>query len=252
MNLASIKSSRVELPLKVVVYGSIKVGKSTFGAGAPSPVFIATEEGLAALDVPSFPVARSLADVMEAIEALGTEDHEFQTVVVDSLDWLEPIIWSAVSKAAGVTDIEKVGGGFGKGYVEASRVWRDFLDALDWLRKEKGMGIILICHDEVRRHEPPDGDAFDMASLKLHKRASALVSEWADVIGFAHAKRHVKKSDSGGFNKTHSTATPTGRRVLHVGQHPAYQTGNRYGMVDEVGLSWQDFSAALDAARSAR
>ena len=33
---------------------------------------------------------------MEALAALYSEPHEFGTVVIDSVDWLEPLIWKRV------------------------------------------------------------------------------------------------------------------------------------------------------------
>lgn len=58
-------------------------------------MFITTEDGLGNLDVATFPMARSFADVMQAV-ALGAEDHAFKTLVIDSLDWTEPLIWDQV------------------------------------------------------------------------------------------------------------------------------------------------------------
>jgi hypothetical protein len=242
MKLADIKSAKRMDPPKVVIYGGPKVGKSTFGAGAPAPVAIQLEEGLAAIDIPAFPLATKWAEVLDAIGELGSQAHEFKTVVVDSLDWLEPVIHAEVCRAAGVTSIEKVGGGFGKGYVEADRLWRDLLGGMDWLRLEKGLTPVLICHSHVVKVEPPDSDPYDQASLKLHKRAVAIVQEWADVIGYARHGVHV----SGEAKR----ALPTGRRVLSVGHHPAYVSGNRFGMSGDLPLDWNAFAAALTAARS--
>jgi len=248
MSLANITSTRTPKPPKVLVYGSIKVGKSTFAAGAPSPIFIRTEDGLDAIDVPAFPLASSWADVLDAVGALAEEEHEFKTVVLDSADWAEPLCWAAVSRAGGVESIEEYGKGYGKGYVEAGKYWRDLLDGLDWLRNHRQMGVIIICHDEVRRVEPPDGDVYDCAGLKLHKRASALVAEWADVIGYARIKHAIKVEDLE-FKKKHKRAVGMGARLLTVGQNPAYLSGNRYGLPDDLDLSWDAFEAALAATR---
>ena len=56
-------------------------------------MFICTEDGLGTLDVPHFPLARTFDEVMEALAALYSEPTRFETVVVDSVDWLEPLIW---------------------------------------------------------------------------------------------------------------------------------------------------------------
>ncbi|MEO5355430.1 MAG: ATP-binding protein [Magnetococcus sp. XQGC-1] len=75
------------------------VGKSTFAARSPKPVFIITEDGLGLLQVTSFPQARTFVEVLEALDSLLNEPHDFETVVLDSLDWLEPLIWAEVCRA---------------------------------------------------------------------------------------------------------------------------------------------------------
>lgn len=251
ISLTSLQRGAAARAPKVVIYGGVKVGKSTFGASAPNPVFIQTEEGLDGLDVTRFPMATTYDDVLGAIGALAHEEHDFGTVVLDSLDWTEPLLWQHVAKAAGVKSIEEVGGGYGRGYVEALKEWRNLLDGLDYLRNERGMGVIIIAHDEVRRMTPPDGEPYDYAALKLHKRAAAMVEEWADIIGYADIRTAVRKDDLG-FNKKHTRAVAIGdQRTLHLGKNPAYVTGNRFGMPNEVPLSWDAFAEHLPGATRA-
>lgn len=52
--LETIQSGRENRPPRIMIYGSEGVGKSTFGASAPSPIFIQTEDGLGELDSTSF------------------------------------------------------------------------------------------------------------------------------------------------------------------------------------------------------
>ena len=56
-DLKSIKKNTSFAAPRVLVYGVEGIGKSTFAAGAPSPVFIQTEDGLGSLAVDHFPVA---------------------------------------------------------------------------------------------------------------------------------------------------------------------------------------------------
>ena len=84
---------------------------------APKPIFIQTEDGLGEIDCHKFPLARSLGDVDSALSELLVEPHDYQTVILDSLDWLERMIWDVLCQHYGVSSIEKVDGGYGKGYV---------------------------------------------------------------------------------------------------------------------------------------
>ena len=94
INLKSLRKGSIARPPRIILYGTHGVGKSSFAAQADRPVFIQTEEGLDALNVTAFPLARSYDEVMEAIGSLYSEDHEFGTVVLDSADWMEQLIFA--------------------------------------------------------------------------------------------------------------------------------------------------------------
>jgi hypothetical protein len=205
-----------------------------------------TEDGADAVDANAFPLATSLADVYSAVATLINQDHDFQTLFIDSLDWLEPLVQDHVCKANNWKNIEQPG--FGKGYVAAAEEWRNLLSGLEVLRADKGMGIILIAHDKIKRIEDPLTEGFDSHVLKLHDRAGALVQEWADVIGYAGYRIFTNKTDAG-FGNKETKATTTGERILHVEPHPAHCGGNRFGL-QNMPLDWTAFQAALTKAQS--
>ena len=149
IDLNSITKGASHLPPRILIYGTQGIGKSTLGANAPAPIFIQTEDGLGLLDVAHFPIAKSFAEVIEALTVLATQEHGFKTLVLDSLDWLEPLIWAHIAKEHGHNSIEDFG--YGKGYVHALDAWREYLDAINYLRNEKGMTIIQTAHADVKR-----------------------------------------------------------------------------------------------------
>lgn len=246
-DLSSItKGKRLRAP-KIVIYGPPKIGKSTFAASSPASIGILTEEGLDNIDVAAFPLAKAYEDVMSAIGTLANENHEFQSVFVDSLDWLEPLILAKVCRENGVDNIEKIG--YGKGYIMADDLWRRFFEGMDSLRN-KGMTVICIAHEQITKvRNPTLSEDYDAYSLKLNKRAVGIISEWADVIGFC-AHEVMTRSVESGFNQKETKAITTGARKLHVNPHPAYVAGNRYGMPD-CALNWPAFQAGLAAAMTA-
>ena len=247
ISLASVSRTRRIRAPKIVVAGPGKIGKTTFASMAPNAIGILTEDGADAVDANAFPLAKSLNDVYEAIGVLLSEEHEFQTLFIDSLDWLEPMVNQYVCDKNGWKNIEAPG--FGKGYIEAASEWRNLLNGLEALRSEKGMGIILIAHDKIRRIEDPLTEGYDSHVLKLHDRASGLVMEWADVIGYAGYRIFTSKTDAG-FGNKETKATTTGERILHVEPHPAHCGGNRFGLAN-MPLDWNHFAASLAAINNA-
>ncbi len=248
ISLSSIsRTTRNSLPPRVVIHGDGGVGKSTFAAGAYKPIFLPFEDGLSGLEVEAFPRLASFQDAIDAISTLAAEPHEYGTAVVDSLDWLEPLVWAKVAKDAGKQSIEDIP--YGKGYAEAAPLWRQILDGLNYLREQRGMAIILIAHSQIKRFEAPDSEPFDRYEIKLHKGANALVREWADVIGFAHHETAIKKENNG-FT-TRARGVGTGRRLLRVAETPACVAKNRYSLPDVLPLDWGSLMQAMHPQQAA-
>lgn len=243
--LDSITAANTATPPRVVLYGVHGIGKTTFAAQAPDPVLIPTEKGSGVLRVPKFPQVREYADAVAAISTLLTSPHSFSAAVLDTLDWLEPLVWAETARRAGKRDIEDFG--FGKGYLAADAVWAELLAGLDALNEQRHMTIILIAHTEIKRFNSPDTEPYDRYDLKLHKRAAALVQEWADVVGFAHYEVHTTSTDAG-FNKRITRGVGAGNRLLAVEERPAYYAKNRYALPAVLPLSWDAFSRACAPA----
>ena len=131
--LATIQKGRTPRPPRLLVYGTEGIGKSSFAAQAPRPIFVQTEDGLDEIDTDKFPRAEKYEEVVESLAALANQDHPYESVVIDSLDWLERLIWDRVCRDANVTSIEKADGGYSKGYTHALTYWREILDLLNAL-----------------------------------------------------------------------------------------------------------------------
>lgn len=232
------KNDAISAP-RVMIYGVEGIGKSTFASGAPNPIFICTEDGLGSLSVDHFPLASSFSDVVGAIGTLYSEKHQYQTVALDSLDWLENMIWRDVESTHDAKDLA-----YGKGAVIAAEKWREVLDGLNALRNDKGMAVILIAHTTIKRFDSPETEPFDRYQPKLQERSNALIREWCDAVLFANYKTIVKKDDVG-FNKTVARGISTGERLLYTNERPAFMAKNRFNLPDSIPLSWDAFTNAI-------
>lgn len=238
MSLTQITAGGELRPPRIVVYGVHGIGKTTLAAAAPRPVALRTEDGLGTLSTPTFPIARSYGEVLDAIKELYIQPHEFQTLFIDSLDWLEPLVWAHTAMLGGKQDIEDFG--YGKGYTKAGEHWQAILEGLNALRNDRGMTIICLAHSEIKRFDSPETEPFDRYQIKLHKRAADLVQEWADVVGFAHYEVFTTGTETG-FNKTIRRGVGSGQRLLSVEERPAFYAKNRYQLPPSMPLSWDVF-----------
>jgi hypothetical protein len=240
-DLTSITRSRAMKAPRLVVYGTDGVGKSTFAAGAPNPVFVFTEDSVGTLDVAHFPIARTKQDVVDAIASLCEGEHDFSTVVLDTADWLEALIDQDIQSRHDAKELA-----YGKGAVKLAEEWRSLLTGFDYLRNERGMAVIILAHCEIKRFDSPETDPYDRYQLKLASRSGDVLREWADAVLFANYRTVVTRTEVG-FNKQVSRGISSGERMLYTSDRPAYRAKNRYGLPDQIPLSWDALSAAISA-----
>lgn len=242
ISLASIRRGGSDRAPLVLIHGGPGIGKTTLAASAPSPVFVRTEDGLGNLNVEAFPVATSYEDVMEALAALY-EEHEFKTVVVDSLSALEPLIWTKVAADHAKKNIEDLG--FGKGYIYALQYWQELIAALKGLAT-RGVMPLLIAHTDVVRFDSPETDPYDRFQIKLHKRAFQYLYEQCDVIGYATYPIAVRKNEGNAAKA--GRGIQRGGRLVHLVEKPAYVAKNRYSMPETVPMEWESLAEYLPSA----
>lgn len=232
-----------KVPPRICIYGGHGIGKSTLASQFPAPIFISTEDGLDSLDVTSFPKARSLGEVVESIKTLLTEEHDFRTVVIDSVDWLvEPLILDSIN-----SQYDEKQQAYGKGQQYMAEEFREILQGLDALRLRRNMNVVLIAHAAVVKFEDPRTDPYDRYTPKLPKLCNALLMEWADVLAFAAYKVIIKKSD-GGFNREVKRGTTNGDRLLHFVENPAFAAKNRYNCPEDAEMTYSNFRNLIPLA----
>ena len=240
MTLASIVKGKLNKPPRVLLYGVEKIGKSTFAAAAPSPIFLCSEDGTSELDVARFREPTRWEEVRYAIDTLVRTEHNYKTFVIDTLDWLEPLCWAEVCRKGGVDTIEAFGGGYGKGYMAALDEWRVLLSELDELRHKRKMAVILLAHSWVKSFNNPEGENFDRYEMKLHQKSGALIKEWCDAVLFATFETFAVKGKTGKVK-----GVSDGARIVHTQRRGAWDAGNRYNLPETLPLDWDAFAEAM-------
>lgn len=256
--LGEVKMSGQGLPNRVVLHGVEGVGKTSFGANAPRPIFLMArgETGLETLidsgrvvQTPHFPETQSWGDVLGAVRSLIASEHEFKTLVIDTLNGIERLCHEEVCRRDFKGDwTDKGFMGFMRGYEVSLADWREFLSLLDQLRAERRMSILVLAHTKVGTFKNPEGPDFDRYQVDMHHKTWSLTHKWADMVLFANYFTLASKDDGGRIKGMGGQ-----ERVLYTERHASYDAKNRHGLPGEIAMgssgneAWGSFVAALRA-----
>ena len=231
-------------PRRTLLYGVHGIGKSTWATQAPNCLLINIEDGVGDIDCAKTQHLTTLEQVGDALLWLATNKHDFKTVAIDSADWLESLIHAEVAKKAGKESIADIG--YGAGYKQALALWDKLLFKLDHLRTENKMGVILIAHCAIKKHQDPEQESYDRYQPALHDTASAMLTEWCDEVLFASYRVYLKKEDQG-FGKERAIAMGGAERFIRTQETAACMAKNRLaGMPSEIGFSYADYAKWFD------
>lgn len=238
-----IRTGPTHEPLRILVHGVQGVGKTTFAAGAPDPIFIGPEDGGGDLNIARI-VVSTWAELLSAVQALTSEDHAYRTVVLDTLDFLERLCHQSITK--GTTTMEKAEGGYGKAYKMAAEEQVKLVQALDVLRARRRMAVIALAHTEIVKFDDPEDQAYDRYQIRMHKAAVPPWSDWADCILFANFDVKVRRTGDDVAKGKGKAVDREAPRVLYTSRRPAFDAKNRFGLDHELPLSWPDFAKAIE------
>lgn len=220
----------------LTVFGVDGVGKSTFGGDAPNPIFIRTEKGTNYLKVKCLPTPKSFSDILKMVDELSEKQHFYKTLVLDSLDWTEPLLWDEICKENSVKNIGDIA--YGKGYESAVKKWQELMIKLKNLRDK--MNVVLIAHSIVKTFQDPvQATGYDRYEMKLHAKSAAVIREASDAVLFATYEVFTKKEGQ----KTRVFGD--GARILATQFRPSHDGKNRMGLPYQLPLSWDGFMQAV-------
>ena len=235
-----IKKGPSARPPKIMLIGVEGVGKSTAGAQMPAPVFICGENGLVGPqfeDVPNY-TPEKWQDVLDFVDALAADKSGYKTLVIDTLDWLEPMLYAEVVRKANKPAIKNIEDfGYGKGYVLAQNEARQLIARLD-KANASGLNILLLSHSQQKTVKNPLGDDYDHFESKMNAKVGGIFKEWADAVLFARFEVFTHKTG----NAVKATGGST--RVVETTHSAAWDAKNRFGLPEQMPL---DMAAILEA-----
>ena len=236
VSVSSLNRLGSNLPPRLVIYGPPKIGKTSLAAEFPAPVFLMTEDGTpAGLDIIGQQI-NSFAEMMEWLEAFGTQEHNFKTVVLDNMSDVQRFVYDETcrrgdEKGNAKKRIEDFG--YGKGYIYALQVWQELMDCLNWLRSTRNMGFILLAHSQVSRFDDPETVSYSRYKLDIHEKAETLIHKGVDAILMVKRDIAIKEEDKG-FNAKRAVASGGNHPWICCEDRAAFLAGNRLGLPARV------------------
>lgn len=229
--LASIETP-ADKPIICTICADAGLGKTSFGAAFPSPIFIRAEDGLQSIPMekrpPAFPVVDNEQLLHAQLRALMQEDHKYKTLVIDSataLDrmFVEQVIASDTKKPK---SINQALGGYGAGPAAVASMHQRVRKAAGILRDKKGMHVVFLAHADTETIEPPDSEHYTRYALRLMKKSVAPYVDDVDLVGFIKLETFMKD------NK----AISDGTRQLITYATAANVSKNRYGITEPLAI----------------
>jgi hypothetical protein len=240
--LDNVSSGRVDKPAKLLVWGPPAVGKSSFASQAPDALFIEAEDRTGHLDVNRIGV-KTWEEVFQVIKEVATgENIPYKTLVFDTVDAMEILLFDYLAREAGVDSHEDIGGGWFKFRTPMIRQWKRFTNQIDKLT-HKGFQCILLAHAQTKSYQPPgDGAKYDRFIIKMDQAGGDFLVENVDLVGHAKFQVYVKP---GKDKSSKATATTLGKRVLSFKFDPVHPTKQGIPIADSCDLSWKAYTEAL-------
>lgn len=242
IDLKNVKPKVIYVPPKIILYGRNGIGKSTFALKAPSPIFLDLDENIYELPCISNKTLgvqiRTYDDVLAFLGTLFNQDHEFKTLVVDSLSSLEKLIMQKVVLTTNNVNVTSFGDfKYGAGHLKMMPLWEEFLQKLKNLWNHKKLIIILLAHFKEKREENLTGTSYLQYQINLYEKSSELLRNWCSCVLFAEDEI-VLEDEAIEFNRKISKVKNS-TRIIHTDGGTTFLAKNTYNLPSKLPLDWQ-------------
>lgn len=224
-------------PLKGIVYGDNGVGKTTLLSTAKNPIVIDMEGNCGHIDAPKCRVT-SLDEFIELLNVLQTQDNDYKSLVIDSLDSLQTFIGESIGKKHTAQDLS---------YGKSSGIWakniKDLVAKLESLSNSKGMSILFTAHWKVKPANNPMTEGYDRYDLRINEEIRTGFCNWVQFIFLAMKDVQLEDEKTVGFGKRKAKSIE--RRVLHTRGEPTYYGKNVFNLPAKMPMDWEQITTNI-------
>lgn len=216
------------------ITGDAGLGKTSLAATFPKPIFIRAEDGLQAIPTATrpdaFPLLSNVDMLWEQLTALIKEDHDYKTLVIDSVTQLDNLFTNHIvdTDPKKPRTIAQALGGYGAGFQALSSLHGRVRKAAGILNETKGMNIVFIAHSETETIELPDQDPYTRYNIRMQKKSVSHYTDNVDLCGYLKLETHTFGDGE------RKKAISDGTRILVTYASAANISKNRYGISEDL------------------
>ena len=227
------------------IYGGAGVGKTSLAATFPKPIVMRFEDGLQSVPMQqrpdAFPIVQSFSDATSQLMALINEQHDYKTLVIDSVTKAERLFIEEIVKGSSKTGtnafdnkaLAKAGGGYGAGYQILANYHQRIRNACQILVDSKNMNIVFIGHSDIETIDLPDSQSFQRFTVKMNKQGMAHYIDDVDFVGFLRLETFVLGDDD-----KKAKARSSGDRIIQCASAASSISKNRMGIHDDITVQY--------------
>lgn len=169
--------------------------------------------------------------------SVGSEEHDYKTLVIDTADWVEMILHRAICEKFGKETLSDFD--WGQGNAKAAKAWQWIVGTIQDTLDRKGMGCVVLAHARLEKFTSPEGPSYDRwvpdlaDGTKGTPGARSLLIEWADEVFFGKYKEYSAQVDTKG-KQGRAIGVGSGDRVVFTSERPNHIAKRHIEMPDEL------------------
>lgn len=240
IDLSTLSAPKSGEAIICTIVGEEGIGKTSLAASFPKPVFIRAEEGTKSLtgeevkkyftEVREMPTITKYSDIIEQLNALGEQKHDYKTVVIDTITQLNTMIESEIVAKDKALSINSALGGYGAGQNAVADKHAAVRDICGNLRSFKKMNIVFLAHADYEKIDPPDAESYLRYTVKLHHKSMVHYIDNVDLVAYIKLQTYVTE----GKDKKRNMATTDGNRIITCYKTPNHVSKNRFGITEDI------------------